>query len=139
MATLPPTDAKLIRNRYYSADGTFIGTVCVVHGGYTPADHLTRSRRESSGYTRTCRPCQAAASRATLPDRRQRLRERTDAEVVADWDRLRGPGGLKRCRLCRVDKPMGGYPRNRTAPDGTGFDCKSCLAAEARRRRSSRP
>jgi hypothetical protein len=134
-----PIDARIIRSRYYDADGTFLGTICTVHGGYTPADRLVRSKREPTGYTRVCLACHAEASRIAVPAYRDRQRRRTDAQVLADWDRLHGVEGLKACRLCGVEKPMAGFPRNRATPDGTGADCRSCSAEAARARRHQRP
>lgn len=134
-----PTDARLIRGRYYDAAGTFLGTVCTVHGDYVSADRIVRSKREPTGHTRVCLACHAEASRIAVPAYRERQRRRTDAEVWADWNRLHGVEGLKACRLCSADKPMAAFPRNRSTPDGTGADCRICSAEAARTRRQRRP
>lgn len=133
------TDARLIRGRYYDAAGTFLGTVCSVHGEYVSADRLVRSRREPTGHTRVCLACHAEASRVAVPAYRDRKRRRTDAQVLADWNRLHGLDGPKACRLCGVHKLMAAFPRNRSTPDGTGADCRSCSAEAARARRHQRP
>jgi len=130
-----PANSTTIRNRVYDAHGAFLGAICSTHGEYVPADDLVRSKREPTGFLRICKPCRAAASRDNLPALRARLRERTDAEVLADWDRLRGPGGPKRCRLCGREKPMQSFAAHRAMPDGRAAECRTCFGDYQKARR----
>lgn len=132
-----PPNATVTRGRAYLPDGTFVGAVCRLCGTETAPEDLVRSRRETTGYTTTCRPCHRARNAAAVPAARAAYRSRTTAQIDADYDRLRAPtGGLKRCRACGQYKPKAAYAANRSMPDGRSSECRPCTSVAQSRRKS---
>jgi hypothetical protein len=84
-----PPNATVTRGRAYLPDGTFVGAVCRLCNTETAPDDLVRSRRETNGYTSTCRPCHRARNAEAVPAARAAYRQRTTAQIDADYDRLR--------------------------------------------------
>jgi len=131
-----PSTATVTRGRAYLPDGTFVGALCRVCGTETAADDLVRSRRETTGYTTTCRRCHRERNAAAVPAARAAYRQRTPAQIDADWLRLRTPtGGLKVCTVCHVAKPREAFARNRQMPDGSSSECRVCTSAAQKARR----
>lgn len=131
-----PSTATVVRGRAYLPDGTFVGAVCRICGTETAPDDLVRSRRELTGHTTTCRRCHRERNAASVPAARAAYRQRTPAQIDADWLRLRTPtGGLKTCTACHVAKPRDAYARNRSTPDGSSSECRACTAAAQTARR----
>ena len=62
-----------------------------------------------------------AAARARL----DRLAQRTEAEIDADWNRLR-PSGLKACQKCRAHLPRESFAVARRMADGRVGRCRNC-------------
>jgi hypothetical protein len=90
-----------------------------------------------SGLQAVCRACRAlrvaartADGRAAADNRRARTRRaaRTDAEILADRDRLR-PTCVKVCRSCREPLTLAAYNADRMTPDGLQAKCAPCAAA----------
>lgn len=66
-----------------------------------------------------------ARRKARGRERAERYASRSEAELVADWQRLR-PSGLKRCRQCHGLRPRDHFAVARHQADGRYAKCKLC-------------
>lgn len=87
----------------------------------------------------SCYPCLATSARdkrnsivdgeklgtVIARSRSDKLKKRTDAQVVEDRNRLH-PLGVRPCTLCERVLPFSEFFRDRTAPSGIHPKCKSC-------------
>ena len=59
---------------------------------------------------------------------RERMRVRTEEQILADRARLR-PRGVKLCRGCRQELPLDRFGQNRISIDGLEAECRPCHTA----------
>lgn len=109
-----------------------------------PAGSFGKNRQAKYGLRARCKQCDRDSARAShyrassdgiTPtgilrnrEKRNRLRNRTSAEIDNDSQRV-NPEGLKRCYLCGASKDLREFHTDRGNPDGLRYDCKTCSAA----------
>lgn len=89
-----------------------------------PVSEFHRHSQTSSGLASACRPCTAAARKATYVPT-----VRTTAILVVD--------GKKLCTGCKKVLPVSEFGKSKATKTGLGHRCKKCSAAKQRARRDA--
>lgn len=94
-----------------------------------------RTGHRWSGHKEWARqPENVARRRARVKARAAELVQRSDSEILADWDRIH-PNGLKRCAGCGTSLPRDSFHSSRSKPDGSNHRCKNCRRKNRVRRK----
>lgn len=140
-----PTRDGFKATYYLDGESRCVAKTCTMCRVLLPRDAFTADPRNiATGLMGRCRECgtiykresQAGTDVSAEAARRHRLRNRSRSreEVLLIRSR-KHPHGVKRCRRCAIDKPLGDYYEDSNQYDGLRLHCIPCANAIRNRTR----